>query len=106
MFVWADVLSFRSSRYLCHESSTRNGHVYEVGAGWVARVRWERARGVVFPDGGMDLDAIAAQIDEIEVRVWYIVPYVWWVSFCLVGCLERKLANDPPMLFMAASTEF
>ncbi|TYZ57744.1 hypothetical protein PybrP1_001242 [[Pythium] brassicae (nom. inval.)] len=52
--------------YLCHESSTRNGNVYEVGAGWVARVRWERSRGVVFPDGGMELDAIAAQIDEIE----------------------------------------
>lgn len=65
------VLSFSAlKRYLCHESSTRNGNVYEVGAGWVAQVRWQRARGVVFPSDadGMSLDAIAAQIDEIEVR--------------------------------------
>uniref|UniRef100_K3WBI7 Ketoreductase domain-containing protein n=1 Tax=Globisporangium ultimum (strain ATCC 200006 / CBS 805.95 / DAOM BR144) TaxID=431595 RepID=K3WBI7_GLOUD len=52
--------------YLCHESCTRNGNVYEVGAGWVAKVHWERSRGVVFPPNAMELDDIATQMDEIE----------------------------------------
>lgn len=32
--------------YLCHESSTENGGLFEVGAGWVAKVRLQRAEGV------------------------------------------------------------
>jgi 3-hydroxyacyl-CoA dehydrogenase/3a,7a,12a-trihydroxy-5b-cholest-24-enoyl-CoA hydratase len=31
--------------YLCHDASTTTGEVFEVGAGWVARVRWQRGRG-------------------------------------------------------------
>jgi 3-hydroxyacyl-CoA dehydrogenase/3a,7a,12a-trihydroxy-5b-cholest-24-enoyl-CoA hydratase len=35
--------------YLCHESCPDNGAVYEVGGGWVARVRQERAAGAFIP---------------------------------------------------------
>lgn len=31
--------------YLCHESCPTSGEVFEVGGGWVGRLRWERARG-------------------------------------------------------------
>ena len=34
--------------YLCHESSTSNGEIFEVGAGWVSNVRWQRSRGHFF----------------------------------------------------------
>jgi 3-hydroxyacyl-CoA dehydrogenase/3a,7a,12a-trihydroxy-5b-cholest-24-enoyl-CoA hydratase len=35
--------------YLCHESNTETGGIYEVGAGFVAKVRLQRTRGTAFP---------------------------------------------------------
>lgn len=35
--------------FLCHESNTNSGGIFEVGSGWVSRVRWQRTGGVGFP---------------------------------------------------------
>lgn len=35
--------------YLCHESCATTGQLFEVGAGWVSRVRWQRSKGAFFP---------------------------------------------------------
>lgn len=35
--------------YLAHDTNKHTGGVYEVGSGWVARVRWQRTGGVGFP---------------------------------------------------------
>ncbi|MBI5512197.1 MAG: SDR family NAD(P)-dependent oxidoreductase [Deltaproteobacteria bacterium] len=34
--------------YLCHESCTETGGLYEVGGGFLAKLRWERAEGHAF----------------------------------------------------------
>jgi 3-hydroxyacyl-CoA dehydrogenase/3a,7a,12a-trihydroxy-5b-cholest-24-enoyl-CoA hydratase len=50
---------------LCHESSRENGGVFEVGGGWVAKLRWEQAQGAMFKDGAMTAETLADRWDEV-----------------------------------------
>jgi 3-hydroxyacyl-CoA dehydrogenase/3a,7a,12a-trihydroxy-5b-cholest-24-enoyl-CoA hydratase len=38
--------------WLCHQSCTETGGLFEVGAGYCSKLRWERTRGHVFAAGG------------------------------------------------------
>ncbi|KAG0165652.1 hypothetical protein DFQ28_008478 [Apophysomyces sp. BC1034] len=52
--------------YLCHESTEDNGGVFEVGGGFVSKLRWERSSGVVFKaDDTFTPSAVGAKWDQI-----------------------------------------
>lgn len=48
---------------LCHEDSTVNGRIFEVGGGWVCEARWEQTEGVFFQDD-FSADELLTRWDE------------------------------------------
>ncbi|KAI7897720.1 uncharacterized protein BX663DRAFT_527318 [Cokeromyces recurvatus] len=52
--------------YLCHENTEDNGGIFEVGGGFVSKLRWERSQGAVFKaDESFTPTAIRAKWAEI-----------------------------------------
>ncbi|CEG63438.1 Putative Multifunctional beta-oxidation protein [Rhizopus microsporus] len=52
--------------YLCHEETEETGGIFEVGGGFVSKLRWERSPGAVFKaDESFDPSAVAAKWNEI-----------------------------------------
>jgi 3-hydroxyacyl-CoA dehydrogenase/3a,7a,12a-trihydroxy-5b-cholest-24-enoyl-CoA hydratase len=51
--------------YLCHDSCVENGSVFEVGAGWTAKVRLQRSAGLFLPLTGVTAEAIGANWPQV-----------------------------------------
>ena len=59
--------------WLCHEDCDTSGQLFEVGAGWISRVRWERSKGVYLEDG-FDTDDVAEAWGKINDFSDSIIP--------------------------------
>ena len=51
--------------FLCHEKSQENGSLFEVGGGWVAKLRWEQARGAMFKPGELTAETLSERWSEV-----------------------------------------
>lgn len=52
--------------YLCHEDTEANGGIYELGAGWVAALRWQRAKGGVLPHKNATIESVKDIWEKVE----------------------------------------
>jgi NAD(P)-dependent dehydrogenase (short-subunit alcohol dehydrogenase family) len=50
--------------YLCHESSSETGGVYEVGGRWIAKLRWNRSEGHIF-GSQFEVEDVKANFNKI-----------------------------------------
>ena len=52
--------------WLSHDSCESTGDLFEVGAGWISRVRWQRSQGEYFNLSGFSVDDVADSWEKIN----------------------------------------
>ncbi|ORY28376.1 NAD(P)-binding protein [Rhizoclosmatium globosum] len=91
--------------YLCHEKTTENGGLFEVGAGFVSKLRFERSKGVMFKaDATFTPGSVATQIAKIgdfskEAQYPTTIAEVDWVGLLDEAKKLKTNAAGPNLRF-------
>jgi len=51
--------------YLCHDSCTETGSIFEVGGGFVGKLRWQRTQGAFFDPNNMTPEEVAKKFKDV-----------------------------------------
>lgn len=92
--------------FLAHSSNTSTGQIFEVGSGWFARVRWQRAHGVHLSVSSLSAEHYASAWRELcefdEKRASYPASPEDSIQEIVSTLNQKNARKDRP----AKSTEF
>lgn len=60
--------------WLCHASCSETGSLFEVGAGWVSKLRWQRTQGAFFPLGATPLPLYPRPVSLLSACLGLSLP--------------------------------
>jgi hypothetical protein len=78
--------------YLCHESCTETSSLYEVGAGWIGKLRWQRSSGAYISHG----KAGGMTIEDVRMLLSCVLD-IWtgaFTSCVLASAGPRSVGGD------------
>lgn len=52
--------------YLCHDSCSETGGIFEIGAGWCSRVVLERSEGVLLEGNELNADTVKQRWSQVN----------------------------------------
>jgi 3-hydroxyacyl-CoA dehydrogenase/3a,7a,12a-trihydroxy-5b-cholest-24-enoyl-CoA hydratase len=85
--------------YLCHESAEETGALFEVGGGWIGKVRWQKSSGALF-DRSKELTP-----EDVRAKWTDITSFANPIYHTTIGEATNHVLNGPDEAAASSSTE-